>query len=126
MRKKLAILLISLHLAGNTEAGQLFKLSFLIQHFHQHQEKKGSLDFFSFIVMHYMGDDGTTADDDQDQQLPCHNLRQHTMHIAFSPMITTVTVTDIIPAGSRNYISHFSGGMPDVPLPVVIQPPRFS
>lgn len=126
MRKKLAILLISLHLVGNTEAGQLFKFPQLIRHFHQHQEKNGSLGFISFIMMHYVSDDGTTADDDQDQQLPCHNLQQHTMHIVFSPMDKTVAVPVLISFAERNYISHLSGNTPEMPLPVDIQPPRIS
>ena len=57
MRKKLAILLISLHLLGNTEAGQVFKVPQLLEHYSQHKKENQSLGFIDFFVMHYGGDD---------------------------------------------------------------------
>ncbi len=53
MRKILAILLITIHLTGNTEVGQLFRLPQLISHFFQHHRQDPSIDFFEFIAMHY-------------------------------------------------------------------------
>lgn len=103
MRKKLAILLICLHLFGNTEAGQFFKIPVLLQHFRQHHETNHDLSFIQFIIMHYAGDDGTRADDEQDQQLPCHNLRQHTMHMMYAPMLNNVNETEVpVPASARS------------------------
>lgn len=52
MRKTLAILLISVHLFGNTEAGQLLKFPQLLQHFFQHHQIDPSISFFQFIAMH--------------------------------------------------------------------------
>ncbi len=124
MRKKLAILLISLHLLGNTEAGQLFKIPQLLEHYSQHKKENQSLGFIDFFVMHYGGDDGTDADNDQDQQLPCHNIHHNTICIAYSPMIKAVTGNDIYLWETRSYRSLLSGPIPDIPLPVVLQPPR--
>ena len=126
MRKKLAILLISLHLLGNTEAGQVFKLPQLFTHYTEHKELENSLGFMEFLFMHYGGDDGTDADNDRDQQLPCHNINHNTACVAYSPMIKVVSENDIYIWETRSYRSHLSGPIPDIPLPVVLQPPRLA
>ena len=73
MRSLLIIVLINVHLFGNTELGQLIKLPQLITHYKKNHKNNPSLNFFQFLVMHYAGDDGTTADDNEDRQLPCHD-----------------------------------------------------
>ncbi len=93
MRNTLLILLISVHLSGNTEIGQLFRVPQLISHFFQHHRQDQSIDFFEFIAMHYGGDDGTAADDDIDNQLPCHNVNQSTIAHVISPMVTDIPVS---------------------------------
>jgi hypothetical protein len=77
MRKILSIGLICIHLFGNTELGQLIKLPQLISHYQKHNKENPSVNFIKFLVMHYAGDDGTSADDKDDMQLPCHDY-QHT------------------------------------------------
>ncbi len=124
MRKKLAILLISLHLFGNTEAGQVFKLPQLFTHYTEHKQLDHSLGFIEFLLMHYGGDDGTDTDNDQDQQLPCHNIHHNTVCIAYSPMTKAMPINDIYLWETRSYRSHLSGPIPDIPLPAVLQPPR--
>ena len=124
MRKKLAILLISLHLLGNTEAGQVFKLPQLLEHYAQHKKQNHSLGFIDFFTMHYGGDDGTHADDDQDQQLPCHNMHHISATVIYSPMIKAEPEQDIYLWETRSYSTHLSGPVPEIPLPVKLQPPR--
>lgn len=124
MRKKLAILLISIHLVGNTEAGQAFKIPKLLDHFSRHQQQNPSLDFIQFFLMHYGGDDGISTDNDQDQQLPCHNLQHNTTVVVYSPMLKVITETDIFLWETRTYISHLSGPIPNTLLSIDIQPPR--
>lgn len=124
MRKKLAILLISLHLLGNTEAGQVFKLPQLFTHYAEHKQLNHSLGFIEFLFMHYGGDDGTDADNDQDQQLPCHNFHQNTATVIYTPLLAAVNAYDIYLWETLSYRSHLSGPIPDMPLPVVLQPPR--
>jgi hypothetical protein len=124
MRKKLAILLISIHLVGNTEAGQAFKIPKLLDHFSRHQQQNPSLSFIQFFLMHYGGDDGTDADNDQDQQLPFHNLHHTTTAVVYSPMLKVIPDTDLFLWETRNFISHLSGPIPHILLPIDIQPPR--
>ena len=126
MRKKLAILLISLHLLGNTEAGQVFKLPQLLEHFAQHKKENQSLGFIDFFVMHYGGDDGTHADDDQDQQLPCHNMHHISATVIYSPLLKAEPDNNIYLWETRSYQSHLSGPVPEIPMPVMLQPPRLA
>lgn len=124
MRKKLAILLISLHLLGNTEAGQFVKLPQLLEHYANHKKNNQSLGFIDFFVMHYGGDDGTISDDDQDQQLPCHNMQHITATVVYSPMIKTEPDNNIYLWETRSYSTHLSVPVPELPMPVKLQPPR--
>ena len=124
MRKKLAILLISIHLVGNTEAGQAFKIPKLFDHFSRHHQQNPSLSFIQFFIMHYGGDDGIASDNDQDQELPCHNLQHNTTIVVYSPMLKVMQEHDIFLWETRTYISHLSGPIPNTLLSLDIQPPR--
>jgi hypothetical protein len=87
MQKGLALILIVLHLGTNTELVQVFKLPKLISHYFQHHRQNPSLSFSHFLAMHYGGDDGTTADDDMDSQLPFHNTIHGCLPVVYFPLI---------------------------------------
>lgn len=87
MQKGLALILIVLHLGTNTEMVQVFKLPKLISHYFQHYRQNPSLSFSHFLAMHYGGNDGTTADDDTDNQLPFHNTIHHCLSVVYFPLV---------------------------------------
>jgi hypothetical protein len=124
MYKNLAIFLIGVHLFGNTEIGQLFKLPNLISHFFQHQRLNPQLNFFEFIGMHYAGDDGTTADDDFDRQLPCNNTDHNTLSVVFSPMVTDPPAGIMIDCPTREYSDRLQAGISSKHVLLILQPPR--
>jgi len=124
MRKFLAILLISIHLTGNTEVGQLLKLPQLVTHYNQHHRQDPSVDFIDFIVMHYAGDDGTSADDDMDNQLPCHNLTHNTLALAYSPMVKEIPSLVFSCCGTKDYNSRLLPGVSAKHVALILQPPR--
>ncbi|MBL0305934.1 MAG: hypothetical protein IPQ25_07815 [Chitinophagaceae bacterium] len=124
MRKTLAILLISVHLVGNTEAGQLFKLPQLLQHFFQHHHLDPSINFIEFIAMHYGGDDGTSADDDFDQELPWHNLNHHSIAVVYFPMIKEIASTEFSYGETKVYASHLPPAISAKHALLILQPPR--
>jgi len=67
----------AIHLLGNTELGELLKIPRLISHYQQHRCSVSNVSFLDFLVMHYVNDDdGTSADNREDEQLPCHNIKQ--------------------------------------------------
>lgn len=86
MRSVSIIALISIYLMGNTELGQLIKLPQLFTHYQKHHKENPSLNFFKFLVMHYAGEDGTTADDSDDMQLPCHDYQHTGIFLVFAPL----------------------------------------
>lgn len=124
MRNTLLILMISVHLAGNTEIGQLLRVPELITHFFQHHRQDPTVSFWDFIAMHYGGDDGTTADDDSDQRLPCHNFNHHTIAHIFSPMVKDPLSSEIILPAPRSYNSRIVEGIPAKHVRLLLQPPR--
>lgn len=124
MSKKLAIFLISIHLAGNTELGQLFKLPQLVHHFFQHQSLNPNLEFFEFIAMHYAGDDGTKADDDWDKQLPCQSKDHNTITITYSPMIKEVPAISRPFVKNNKYSDRLQMGTSSKHVLLILQPPR--
>jgi len=124
MSKGLAILLISLHLLGNTEVGQLFKLPQLVRHFFQHHRQDPNIDFLEFIAMHYSGDDGTTADDDIDNQLPCHNFHQNTIAVVYTSMVKEISIPDNTDWKTTIFLSHLSSSTSPKHVSLVLQPPR--
>jgi hypothetical protein len=81
MRNILLIILASVHFFGNTEISQVFKVPNLINHYFEHCRLNPGMSFFQFLSMHYGGDDGTNADNDKDDQLPCHNLHHNTLSV---------------------------------------------
>ena len=86
MRATLIIVLMMVHLFGNTELSQVFKLPKLISHYFQHKTLSPSITFADFLNMHYGGDDGTSTDDDIDSQLPYHHSDLHCLFCTYYPL----------------------------------------
>ena len=126
MRKTLVILLMALHLAGNTEVGQLLRVPQLITHFFQHHRQDPGISFGEFIAMHYWGDDGTTADDDTDKGLPCHNTSHNTIALTFSPMVNDIPFSDLFLLNSPEYNSRLLTGITSKHVVLILQPPRIA
>jgi hypothetical protein len=124
MRKSVTIGLIVVHLLAHTEAGQLFKLPTLFNHFFQHHRQNPSIGFFDFIAMHYGGDDGTHADDFTDDQLPCHNTHYNTLSIVYSSFENDIPSFAIDINEPIEYGSCILTGNPAKHVLIILQPPR--
>ncbi len=123
MRITLAIALITIHLFGNTEASQFLKLPKLISHYFQHRQLDTSVTFIDFLAMHYGGDDGTSADDDIDNQLPYHHADIHCLSIVYYPSaqyIFNINMTE----HNTVYGSRLISGHPSKHVSLILQPPR--
>lgn len=83
MRNLFIILLINVHLFGNTELGQLLRLPQLVTHYKKHNANT-SVTFLQFLIMHYAGNDGTTADDNDDMKLPCHDYHHTAIFVTYA------------------------------------------
>lgn len=53
-------------------------------HYEQHQKTNPTIGFLDFIYMHYIGNDGTTADDEEDRQLPFHQATAYSFGLLFN------------------------------------------
>ncbi len=97
MRKQFAILLLMIHLSVNTEAGQLFRLPYLLHHYHLHLKHQAGLSLGKFLMMHYTGDDGK---DEDHGQLPFHDFFHSSVTLVYAPMIqfTNSGTINFIPA----------------------------
>lgn len=127
MRKTLIIGLMVVHLFGNTELNQLFKVPELITHFFQHHRQDPDISFFEFIAMHYGGDDGTTADDFEDGKLPYHNSNSHSLTTSYTANLKTLFLSDEInPEDGKVYGSRLHMGTSSKHVLIVLQPPRLA
>ncbi len=124
MRKILIISFLSIHLLGNTEIGQLFRLPLLISHFLQHHRQDHSINFLDFMALHYLGNDGTTADDDIDKKLPFHNTTHNTISIAYVPMVNDIISTELFLPASIEYSNQILVGKGREHVHQMLQPPR--
>jgi hypothetical protein len=114
---------MTVHLFGNTELGQLFGLPKLVSHYFQHRQLDRSVTFIDFLAMHYGGDDGTTADDDIDNQLPYHHVDNHCLSVVYYPSDQYVFNINIIEHDTE-YGSRLIAGHPSEHVSLILQPPR--
>lgn len=126
MRKILITALVSIHLFGNTELAQLIRLPNLLEHYFEHSRINPGLSFSEFLFMHYGGDDGTTADDDNDSKLPCHNLNSNTLALVYSPMVPETPSLKYISPLPGEYSSPLEPGILSAHVLILLQPPRQS
>jgi hypothetical protein len=124
MKKGLVISFICIHLFGNTELNQVFRLPQLISHYFQHSRIDPGINFFEFLAMHYGGDDGTDADNTEDSKLPCHNTTQNTISVFFSPMVIDISSCLFSLHTRPDYNSRLVTGISSKHVLLILQPPR--
>jgi hypothetical protein len=124
MRNTLLIILTTIHLLGNTEINQLLKLPNLLTHYFEHSRINPSISFFQFLGMHYGGNDGTHADDEKDNQLPCHNTTRNTLSVVCYQIQDAPSLEIATTFGSREYGRASLPYHPEEHLFSFFQPPR--
>ena len=70
MKKITTIFLLSIYLFSATDLKELLKINALTNHFEETKLIDNSLSFFSFLIMHYITDDGNSKDNSTDAKLP--------------------------------------------------------
>ena len=74
MRRYFALFLLAVQLFGYTEFGQLLSLPKIVEHYKWHHQLDPSIGFVTFLVQHYIGDDGMSSDNTEDNNLPFKQL----------------------------------------------------
>lgn len=125
MKKFFSYLIISLYLLGSTEAYQLLKIGYLIEHFIEHKNAN-QLSLLEFIDLHYI--QPTQIDDDyaEDMKLP---FKSHKECQAQVNQVAKLSIQEIIIEVPQletelllsEYQSPFSGTQY---LDEIFQPPR--
>ncbi len=127
MRRILIIALVSIHLFGNTELSQLFKIPQLVNHFFQHHRQNPDINFIEFLAMHYGGDDGTDDDDFEDNKLPCHNGNSHSLSASYMGYLkVNFPSSELSIHVMKQYGSRLVTGIPSEHVRVLLQPPRIA
>jgi hypothetical protein len=125
MNRSLAILFILIHLAGNTEAGQLFRVPLLLQHFHLHHRQDPSVNFIRFLAMHYAGDDGNKSDDNEDAKLPFHDFDHSSVSVVYSPLVKSVIAILPMDFRDKNKPAEKEENILSRHIGRILQPPRY-
>lgn len=126
LRKYITILLISLYLLGATEAYQLLKVPYLIEHYKTHKQYNNDLSFSKFIDMHYFTNQTYDSDYQQDMQLPFKSSNRTISLLNFVSLFVPKQSIQplIVSRSSKNYIlfddeKHLSNALENI-----FQPPR--
>ncbi len=126
MKKVVTIFLIALYLLGATEAYQLLKVPYLVEHYKTHQQFSNGMSFSKFIEIHYLTN--TTYDNDyqQDMQLPFKASNRTISFLNFISII--VPKQGIAPAifftSTKSYIHFDDEDHTSANLDRIFQPPR--
>lgn len=102
MKPLAAAILLSIYLFGATEACQLLKLPFLVNHFIEHNSNdKTAISFIQFLKLHYSDQTANIDTDHQHHKLPFKSV--DICCIVGHTVITTSEISLQLPA--RNFIT---------------------
>lgn len=95
-------------------------------HYEQHQKTDPAIGFLDFVYMHYIGNDGTTADDAEDRQLPFHQATAYSFGLLFNTMPSnTVIKPELIFFDAAGYTgTKLHQFKPINHHTILLQPPR--
>lgn len=96
MRRYFAISLLVVQLLGYTEFGQLLSLPKIVEHYKWHHHLDPSIGFVTFMIQHYIGDDGMSSDNKEDNNLPFKQLHH--------PVTAQVIITQVFASFKSNQI----------------------
>jgi len=126
VKKFITISLISLYLLGATEAYQLLKVPYLVEHYKTHKQYNKGLSFSKFIDMHYLSNQTYDSDYQQDMQLPFKSSNRTISLLNFvSLFVPKQSIHPLVVfRKSKNYIlfddeKHLSNALENI-----FQPPK--
>ncbi|MCE2844022.1 MAG: hypothetical protein ACK4V7_03545 [Chitinophagaceae bacterium] len=126
LRKYVTILLMSLYLLGATEAYQLLKMPYLIEHYKTHKQYNNDLSFSTFIHIHYFTNQTYDSDYQQDMQLPFKSSNRTISLLNFvSLFVPKQTIQPLVLNRiSKNYVLFNDKKHLSNPLENIFQPPK--
>ena len=92
MKKITTIFLLSIYLFSATDLKELLKINALTNHFEETKQLDNSVSFFSFLIMHYITDDGNSKDNLSDEKLP---FKSHVVYSVVSFVSVPIQITSL-------------------------------
>lgn len=103
---------------------ELVKIPILFSHFLEHKDRDPSIDFISFLSIHYWGEDIDDDDTDRDNQLPFKKINSDQLQ---QPFIASIRAFDIKRTNgfvSKSYTFFCDRYIPDPNQSSLYRPPR--
>ena len=129
MKKILIFLFCVQLLSGNTFLAEMCKTMELIEHFQEHQVENPSINFLSFLHLHYLDQNHKQQTDEHQhhKHLPFDNLNTSSSVLLFCDLVPTFSLKkeridaffaqkSIFPSYEKNLCSQY--------LAAIFQPPR--
>ncbi len=126
MKRIIVILLTFQILSGNVLLPELAKVPQLIHHFNEHQRENTTLDFFSFLKMHYADPEHQRKDASRHGSLPLKTVTSaHAETVVLSEMTPSVFVAEKVVVFENSILPATENLFFDAKICFsVFQPPR--
>lgn len=120
-----AILAFMTYLMGATDANQLLKIPFMVDHFHSHQQKDPSLNIARFFYQHYMHP-VMDSDHEQDMKLPfkTHQADGCMVSAISMPIHKIEIASPVMHLSSTTFTDEITDPYQFQPMVNIFQPPR--
>lgn len=123
-KKATAFFLIVIYSLSATSSKELLKLPLLAEHYADHKSEGQKTSFIKFLVLHYIVEDGTDSDADEDSRLPFKSA-EHAVASFVSVAPTTFVVISKPENESKNDFADYRDlFLPSQYLASIWQPPR--
>ena len=125
-KKSIAFILLAIYLFAGSITSELLKLPVLAEHFYDHKQSDKSIDFISFLVLHYEVEDGTDTDAEEDKKLPFKSI-EYFGPASYASIISPFPVDNLLNPyldSPHFYFTHDDGFFSSQFLAAIWQPPR--
>lgn len=123
MKKVLVYILLAVMVMDNTSLDQLYKVTFLVEHFTEHRQIDNNLSLMGFLEMHYWGEDLPDNDDEKDNQLPFKKPIIN-FHCSYFNRVAQVRIIPPVIYFTPAYGLPKNCELPDAQLDTLFRPPR--
>jgi len=125
-KKIAAIVLLLIYFISIPGTREVIKLPLLAEHYYDHSSESKSPGVFSFLVMHYVTEDGTDSDSKEDSELPFKSA--YSIASFSSASFTPPSFIEILwlsrNMGTPHFRAVYNPFLPSQYLNAIWQPPR--
>ncbi len=123
-KKIAALFLIVIYSLSATSSKELLKLPLLAEHYADHRTEGKNTGFFKFLVLHYVVEDGTDSDADEDSRLPFKSAEHAVASFVSVAPTAFVVLNKPVTENSNEFADYHDLFLPSQYLASIWQPPR--